>query len=359
VAASFHPETVATVSVWSTRGKGHPVRIRRSVCYIRRDKKQVMPELKEPIPVRVRLKITNEKQYARAEQGLIDYMDGVKLETPQTFINELARIEKLRELAVEGIMAGVEDWLEAFVQTNQKLLLFAHHIDIQKRLFEMSERILARHGEAIRHPLRTACLFSGSAKEQEKQKKLFQTDPDVRNLIGSMMVGGTGHNLTAASNIALVELPWTPSEIDQIIARAYGRFSDAHGVDVYFLTARSTIHDEIWAVLEEKRKVTTAVISGKDVETKVLNQIQREVIDRLRKRAKRKRASRRILKGWPPLPSVLPLRKAHYLPRLQKASSPPSGEIAREQSRRPCSVKRIEGSGYDSSFRRSSFSRKD
>jgi hypothetical protein len=33
--------------------------------------------------------------YRRAGKGLIDCLDGVKLETPQTFINELSRIEKL------------------------------------------------------------------------------------------------------------------------------------------------------------------------------------------------------------------------------------------------------------------------
>jgi hypothetical protein len=316
-----------------------------------------MPELKEPIPVRVRLKITNEKQYAQAEQCLIDYMDGVKLETPQTFINELARIEKLRQLAVQGIMGGVEEWLTHFVRTDQKLLLFAHHIDIQKKLLEMSQKILDKYSEEVGRPLFATHLFGGSAKEQEQQKKLFQTDPNARIKVGSMEVGGTGHNLTAASNIALVELPWTPSKIDQIIARAYGRMSDAHGVDVFFLTGRNTIHDEIWVLLEENRKVTTAVISGKDPDTKVMMQIQREVIERFRKRAKRKRASRRILREWPPLASVLPLRKAQYRPRLQKAGSPPSCDIAREQLRRPCSVKKMHGLGYYPSSRGSSFSR--
>ena len=257
----------------------------RSICYIRRDKKQVMPELPAIQPVRIRLPISNQRAYERAEQGFAEYLDGVERETPQTFINELSRIERLRQLAVEGIMGGVEEWLEAFVETDQKLLIFAHHINIQEKLADMANRILAPRSK------RAAVLFAGSAKEQERNKKLFQTDPDCQILVGSMEVGGTGHNLTAASNVALIELPWTPSTIDQILARAYGRLSDAHGIDCYFLNGRNTIHDEIWAVLEEKRAVTTAVISGKEPETKVTQQIQREVIERFRKRARKQRAA--------------------------------------------------------------------
>lgn len=190
----------------------------------------------------------------------------------------------------EGILSGVKEWLEAFIQTDQKLLVFAHHIDVQKKLFEMSTKLLVERGIEVGRPLKAVCLFAGSAKEQERNKRLFQTDPDYQILVGSMEVGGTGHNLTGASNVALVELPWTPSSIDQILARAYGRVSDAHGIDVYFLTGRNTIHDEIWELLEEKRKITTA-ISGKDPETKVQTQIQREVIDRFRKRARQGKAA--------------------------------------------------------------------
>jgi SNF2 family DNA or RNA helicase len=90
----------------------------------------------------------------------------------------------------------------------------------------------------------------------------FQTDPDCTVIVVSLMKGGVGFTLTAASHMLVVELPWVPKDLSQAHGRAYGRVNDAHGLNAYHLLAPGTLDERVAEILERKLRVTTAVQDG-------------------------------------------------------------------------------------------------
>jgi Intein splicing domain/LAGLIDADG-like domain len=234
-----------------------------SNCYIRHDKKEVYPELPPVQPVIVPMRISNQLEYKRAAKDFIAYIrdtrgdDAAKrMKKAQSF----AKLEVLKQLAVTGMMESIENWVKDFIEANdEKLIIFAHHIPAQQALLKMVSEAL----KAKDHRLKATSLFAADKRHIEANKAQFQNDPWTRVIVVSEMSGGTGHNLTAATNILICELPWTPSAFDQMVARAYGRISDMHGVNVYVPLGIGTIYYPIWKFVESKRLVTTGVISGK------------------------------------------------------------------------------------------------
>jgi SWI/SNF-related matrix-associated actin-dependent regulator 1 of chromatin subfamily A len=122
-----------------------------------------------------------------------------------------------------------------------------------------------------------------AAKAQANQAAVdrFQTDPDCRVIIVSMMAGGLGFTLTAASHMLIVELPWTPKDLDQAEGRSYGRMSDVHGLNAYYVHADGTIDDEMAETIAAKRVISTAIQDGKEVtQTEVLNDMLKRILAR-------------------------------------------------------------------------------
>ena len=62
------------------------------------------------------------------------------------------------------------------------------------------------------------------------------------------------------------ELGWTPAIHEQCASRAYGRANDLHGATAWYLLAPDTIDEDIYSLLEKKRRIVDAVTDGIDVE---------------------------------------------------------------------------------------------
>ena len=92
----------------------------------------------------------------------------------------------------------------------------------------------------------------------------FQEDPMVRLIICNIAAGGVGITLTAASDVAFVELPWRPADLDQAEDRCH-RIGQEDSVTCWYLLAERTVEEDISAVLDAKRGITEAVIDGKEV----------------------------------------------------------------------------------------------
>ncbi len=81
-------------------------------------------------------------------------------------------------------------------------------------------------------------------------------------IVCSIDVAGQGLTLTRSSNVAFLELDWTPAKHDQAEDRCH-RIGQQDAVNATYLLAADTIDETIATLLERKRAVIGAVTDGR------------------------------------------------------------------------------------------------
>ena len=235
-------------------------------CMIRRLKKDVLTELPEMQSSFLPFEIDNEKEYRDAERNFIQYVrvtKGDHAATKAEGAETLSQIEGLKQLAVKGKLNQTVSWIEDFLESGEKLVVFAHHKFV-------IEQLATKFGNICRK-------IDGSASMQQRQESvdLFQQDPLCQLMIISL-AGGVGITLTGASNLAVLEYPWDPMTLDQILSRIH-RLGQVKNVMIYFTMGLNTIDEKIAKLLDEKRKIVDAVMDGKETEvTSLLTELLKE-----------------------------------------------------------------------------------
>lgn len=84
-------------------------------------------------------------------------------------------------------------------------------------------------------------------------------------LVCSMQAASQGLTLTRASNVAFLELDWTPAKHDQAEDRCH-RIGQESSVTAWYLLASNTIDDTMADVLARKRGLIGAVTDGRTLE---------------------------------------------------------------------------------------------
>ena len=78
-------------------------------------------------------------------------------------------------------------------------------------------------------------------------------------LLISLKAGGTGLNLTAASQVIHYDRWWNPAVEDQATDRAW-RLGQERTVNVHKLVCEGTVEERIGQVIDDKRKLADAVV---------------------------------------------------------------------------------------------------
>jgi SNF2 family DNA or RNA helicase len=99
-------------------------------------------------------------------------------------------------------------------------------------------------------------------KKRDEYVKTFQTDRQVKVFLLSLKAGGTGLNLTAASNVIHYDLWWNPAVESQATDRAY-RIGQDKNVMVHRLISKGTMEEKIDKMIKSKKNLADmAVASG-------------------------------------------------------------------------------------------------
>ena len=227
---------------------------------IRRLKADVLKDLPAKMRSVVPMEITNRSIYIKAESNFIDYLRGIDLEKAKSAerAETLVQIEGLKQLTIEGKIKACKLWIKEHLETNGKLVVGCTHKSTIDHLMDEFGDI--------------AVKLDGSTSQADRQKAVdtFQTDDSIRLFVGNLQAAGVGITLTAASSIALIELPWTPGAADQFEDRIHRIGQEADSVNVYYLIADRTIETEIAELLDKKRKVLKSVLDGQEVQEESL-----------------------------------------------------------------------------------------
>lgn len=218
---------------------------------VRRTKSQVLTELPEKryAPVILTLSKSSLKEYDLVMAGLKDVIRKVDRQHPQATANVLAEIERAKQAVAHAKLDAVIEWIDNFLDSGNKLVVFCNHRFVIDRLAEI-------YGDS-------AVILDGTCTLAEREKAVseFQNNPRVKLFIGNIKAAGVGITLTAASDVAFIEYPWTPGDLTQAIDRCH-RIGQKSSVTAWFLAVQNTIEEKIIALLEEKRKVIEQVHDG-------------------------------------------------------------------------------------------------
>ena len=223
-----------------------------STCMLRRLKKDVLPELPQKTRSLVPLEIENMDEYREAEFNFSEWIREFNPDRAEgaTRVEAIAKIEYLKQICIRGKIKQCMEWIDTFLNSGEKLVVFATHRSTIDQLMERFGK------EAVK-------LYGGmSDKAKEESKERFQKDDDVRLFCGNILAAGVGATLTAASNMAFLELPWTPGDLVQAEDRILRIGQMADSLNIHFLTASNTIDEMMAEMLESKAKVLGSVLDG-------------------------------------------------------------------------------------------------
>mgnify|MGYP005990176821 CR=1 FL=1 len=243
---------------WVTDGATNILELNKKLrenCYIRREKRDVLTELPDVTKQVIQIPITNKREIDKAVDNFIEYIKSTKGDEAADRAMEaehLVAIGVLRKLAINGKLKGIEQYLKDWKTSgNKKLVVFGIHKEPLEHL-----------AKKFKCP-----LISGGVSSTNKHKivKGWVKSDDIF-LFANMDSAGTGVDglQKVCSNMIIIELPWRPSDITQVIGRL-DRSGQLEPSTVSFMLNDETIDKEMWEMLEQKEAVTEAVNKGIDV----------------------------------------------------------------------------------------------
>jgi SWI/SNF-related matrix-associated actin-dependent regulator 1 of chromatin subfamily A len=244
----------------------------RAHCYVRRLKADVLPQLPEKTRDTVVVEIDNAEEYRLAERDVVAWLRSQPLDLRELEAKvsgalraeRLARLNYLRQLAGRGKLAAAIEWIEDFMETDEPLVVFADHVELQKAL-------LARFPDAAH------VLGSDTAQERDDAVADFQRPDGPPLIVCSLKAASHGITLTRASNVAFLELDWTPARLEQAEDRTH-RIGQRSAVTAWYLIAPDTIDSTLEDVLEAKRGVIGAITDGRaDADRAVVDSVIRKL----------------------------------------------------------------------------------
>lgn len=166
---------------------------------------------------------------------------------PHQYLKNGATIPEL-----SGKAALLLQLLETMYDNNEKLLIFTQYKEMGDLLVKMIEqqfdqRPLFLHGGVPR-------------KQRDVMVSDFQTRKNVSTFILSLKAGGTGLNLTAASNVIHYDLWWNPAVEAQATDRAY-RIGQEKNVMVYRLLTQGTLEEKIDVMITQKKDLANLTVA--------------------------------------------------------------------------------------------------
>jgi hypothetical protein len=229
----------------------------RRHCFVRRLKSEVLPQLPPKRQVVVPMALTNESEYRLAERDVIAWLRSqpLDLSTLNARIaatlraQRLAQLGTLQRLAARGKLAAALAWIGDFLASGEPLVVFARHVEVQRA-------VVARFPDAVH------LLGDDSLTDRDDAIRAFQRSDGPALIVGATRVAAQGITLTRASNVAFLELEWTPAMHDQAEDRCH-RIGQRDAVTAWYLLAARTIDETMARLIQSKRAVVAAVTDGR------------------------------------------------------------------------------------------------
>ena len=229
----------------------------RRRCFVRRLKREVLPQLPAKRQIVVPIALSNEPEYRLAEHDVVAWLREQPLDlsvlnakiAATLRAERLAQLGTLQRLAARGKLHAALAWIHDFIASGEALVVFARHVEVQEAVLE-------------RFPRAAHLLGRDPAVAREAAIAAFQRPGGPELIVCATRVAAQGITLTRASNVAFLELEWTPAMHDQAEDRCH-RIGQRDAVSAYYLLAADTIDETMARLIQRKRGIVDAVTDGR------------------------------------------------------------------------------------------------
>lgn len=223
-------------------------------CMIRREKAKVLTQLPDKQRTDLHVDISNREEYDLAAADLAAYLREYTECTDREIrrkmrMEALVKFMTLRSLASKGKVKQATDFIRNFLANGKPLIVFCSLKEIVK---------------ALQKQFPDAVRVTGDDSLAEKQAAVDAFQSGEANLIiCSIKAAGVGLTLTASSNVAFVEFPWTYADCCQCEDRAH-RIGQKNNVNCYYLIGRHTIDPVLYNIIHRKRSIANQIMASDD-----------------------------------------------------------------------------------------------
>ncbi len=232
----------------------HPFKMRRTKALVLHD----LPEKVEDIR-----RCTLSAQQVKLYKDVLDLkakplVESLKNdESPVPFLHIFAILTLLKQICNHPALINHEDWtksesgkFETLKEILAEALESGHKVVIYSQYVGMIKIISAYlKQQNVNHE-----VLTGQTKNRGKVIEKFQTDPECKIFIASLLAGGVGIDLTAASVVIHYDRWWNASKENQATDRVY-RIGQNKNVQVLKLVTRGTLEEKIDLLITSKKEL--------------------------------------------------------------------------------------------------------
>ena len=225
-------------------------------CMIRREKKAVLTQLPEKTRTDLYVDLDPESReiYDTAAADLRAYLEkytgctDVEIRRKMR-MEALVKFMTLRSLSAKGKVRQAIDFISTFLANDKPLILFCSYHEIV---------------DAIVKAFPKAVQITGRQNLMEKQSAVDRFQSGKAQLaVCSIKAAGVGLTLTASSNVAFIEFPWTYADCCQCEDRAH-RIGQKDNVTCYYMLGRGTIDSVLYSIIHEKKSIANMIMAAND-----------------------------------------------------------------------------------------------
>ena len=225
-----------------------------ATCMIRREKAKVLTQLPDKTRTDLIVDISNREEYDLAQADLAEYLRQYTECTDRDIrrkmrMEALVKFMTLRSLSARGKVQQAIDFTRTFLANGRPLILFCSLHEIV---------------DEIRRAFPSAVSVTGRDSLLQKQAAVdaFQSGKSPL-IVCSIKAAGVGLTLTASSNVAFIEFPWTYADCCQCEDRAH-RIGQRDNVTCYYLLGRHTIDRALYSIIHRKKSIANQIMAADD-----------------------------------------------------------------------------------------------
>lgn len=142
-------------------------------------------------------------------------------------------------------------WIKDFLDTGEKMVVFAWHREICERIYEEFKK-------------KAVLVYGGiDNKKKSDRQDAFQKDNKIRLFVGQVISANVGIDLSVADTVAFVEMPFNPGDAEQAEERVFMPGDGKQRVTVYYLVGKESPEEKIAEILENKNQIVGRVLDNR------------------------------------------------------------------------------------------------